>query len=327
MKVEINLTELSQQSDQLVNGGDEIPYLVPTMNWSNDIAWNNREEIAIRPGLKLYIEKVSRPEPSYQFSIDHAPLEIGVLISGSCRCEIKHRKGNNSLQVSSGTNMITYFPQCMGIEEHANHPLISVGLYIDPKLVHDCLGFDEENLPKELMDIVNGAQNKNFYNFSPVNEDLRTVVNQILTCRLTGNLRLLYLEGKAIEFLATELDFLRSRVVNSGPDFIPGDEEKVRAAKDLLIQASQSPPTLFQIAKSVNLTHTRLNRGFRKLFGTTVFEYLRNYRLKKAKSLLLDTKMSITEIAHESGFSDSSHFSTQFFREFGIRPRQYRQTR
>lgn len=328
MIVDIELTQVSRPNIADDPVWKDPQYLSSVINWSDESAWTNREELPIRPGMNLYIERVKTPEAHYKFSIGKAPLEISVLISGSCRCEFKTGCGQREgFKVGSSTNMVTYLPNSNGIEQHDNVPLISVGLCIDPKLAHDCLGFNEEMLPKAFLDIINGVQSKPFHDFKPVNRELRMVVTQILNCKLTGKLRQLYMEGKAIEFLASQLNHMRMSSNKSEFGLSSSDQEKIHAAKEILVLTAQSPPSLFKIAKSVNLTHTRLNQGFKEIYGKTVFEYLRDHRLDHAKMMLIDTKMSITDIAHESGFTDSSHFSKQFVQKYGVRPRIYRQNR
>lgn len=328
MEVNIDLINScpNRNSSHIARDLDQNSYFLPVISWSDQTAWSEREEICIRPGLILLIERPRKPK-SYQFTIDQAPLEMGVLLSGKCTCRITDRSGSRkTFDFCSGTNMITYLPGSTGTEEYADYPLLSVGLMIDPRFVHDYLGLLDQPLPGEFQEIINGDRNRNLLDFSNLSSNLRMIAEQILSCRFTGNLRNLYMEGKAMEMLAFQLEYLSRRSADAEGPVNWHDGEKIRAAKDILIGSSQSPPSLYEIARSVNLTHTRLNRGFRKLYGKTVFEYLRSYRLEQARALLLETEKTITEIAHESGYSDTSHFSSQFCREYGVRPKVYRQT-
>ncbi len=66
-------------------------------------------------------------------------------------------------------------------------------------------------------------------------------------------------------------------------------------------------------------------RGFKQLFGQTVFEYTQHLRMEMAKNLLESSEQSITDIAFEVGYEYSSNFATAFRRHFGISPRAARQ--
>jgi AraC-like DNA-binding protein len=70
----------------------------------------------------------------------------------------------------------------------------------------------------------------------------------------------------------------------------------------------------------VGLTHTKLNRGFREIYGTTVFGYLHQIRLEQAKLLLEEQRMNVTEVALTVGYNSLPSFSTAFSKHFGLKP-------
>ena len=84
------------------------------------------------------------------------------------------------------------------------------------------------------------------------------------------------------------------------------------------------PPSLHQLAKQANMSHTKLNRCFKKVYGTTVYSWLRNYRLERAR-YYLRTDSSITDIAFQCGFSSASHFAHAFKQQYGCSPIEYRE--
>ena len=65
----------------------------------------------------------------------------------------------------------------------------------------------------------------------------------------------------------------------------------------------------------------KLKQGFKELFATTPFAYLRNYRLEMAQNLLLENNMSVLAVASAVGYANSSHFATAFRKKFGISPK------
>ncbi|MEM7561447.1 MAG: helix-turn-helix transcriptional regulator [Pseudomonadota bacterium] len=84
------------------------------------------------------------------------------------------------------------------------------------------------------------------------------------------------------------------------------------------------PPSLHQLAVEANMSHTRLNRCFRKAFGSTVYHWLRNYRLEQARHYLDNADSSITDIAFRCGFSSASHFAQSFKQQYACSPAAYR---
>jgi len=84
------------------------------------------------------------------------------------------------------------------------------------------------------------------------------------------------------------------------------------------------PISLGDVARSVGLTERHLDRCFRQEMGLTPITYLNRYRIKQAKLLLATGSKTVTEIAFDVGFSDSSYFARVFRREVGLSPSAYR---
>lgn len=110
----------------------------------------------------------------------------------------------------------------------------------------------------------------------------------------------------------------------SASDFT-GDSVIVRAAIRHLSQSLNNPPTVEQLARLVGTNEKRLSRAFRDNLGRTVFEYLRDERLRIAQRLLSSTPLSIASIADEIGFSSAANFATAFRERFGTTPSSYRE--
>jgi len=79
------------------------------------------------------------------------------------------------------------------------------------------------------------------------------------------------------------------------------------------------------IAQAVNLSRAYMSELFTHTYGIPPHEYLVQFRLSVAKGMLLNTKLSVTEIAEKTGFRDIFAFSRIFKRELEISPAKYRQ--
>lgn len=82
--------------------------------------------------------------------------------------------------------------------------------------------------------------------------------------------------------------------------------------------------TVVGIAKSVGVHPVYLATQFRRVYGSTVGEYIRKLRADFACGLLSKTDAPLVQIALDSGFSNQSHFSTSFKRVTGMTPTDYR---
>ncbi|NUO02632.1 MAG: helix-turn-helix domain-containing protein [Saprospiraceae bacterium] len=75
-----------------------------------------------------------------------------------------------------------------------------------------------------------------------------------------------------------------------------------------------------QLCKALAMSRAQLYRKFDALTDLPVHQYMRNLRLRKAKTLLETTDLNVTEVALEVGFKNLSHFSRSFSEEFGVSP-------
>ncbi|WP_027183250.1 helix-turn-helix domain-containing protein [Desulfovibrio inopinatus] len=100
--------------------------------------------------------------------------------------------------------------------------------------------------------------------------------------------------------------------------------QAVAEVASILRDNIEAPPRLVELARRVGFSAPRLNREFRRIFGTTVFGYLRILRLEEARNLLENSDINITEAAFSVGYQSLPSFSQAFRGYFGMSPRQYR---
>lgn len=101
---------------------------------------------------------------------------------------------------------------------------------------------------------------------------------------------------------------------------------RIRRIQDYIQRHLQEPISLESIADEFHITPSTLSRDFKNLCGVNFVEFIRESRLVRAQELLRDTRLSVKQIAAQSGYNSSSYFIQQFRRQFGITPAQYRQS-
>ena len=75
-----------------------------------------------------------------------------------------------------------------------------------------------------------------------------------------------------------------------------------------------------ELCEALGMSRAQIYRKFKLLVDWTPHDYIRTYRLIKAKQLLLTTKFNVSEVAYRTGFKNVSHFSRIFAEEFGKNP-------
>jgi AraC-like DNA-binding protein len=102
-------------------------------------------------------------------------------------------------------------------------------------------------------------------------------------------------------------------------------EPPVIARAKQFIQEHQSEDlSLGQVAKAVNTSTFYFCKIFKKITGINFTDYLSRVRIEKAKNLLLNPNLRISEIAYEVGFQSLTHFNRVFKKIIGQSPTEYR---
>lgn len=82
--------------------------------------------------------------------------------------------------------------------------------------------------------------------------------------------------------------------------------------------------TIEDICKEVNFSRNYLSTLFKKETGITITEYLTRTRINYSKHLLINSNLSLLEIALEAGFEGQSYFTRVFKKEMNMTPKQFR---
>ena len=93
---------------------------------------------------------------------------------------------------------------------------------------------------------------------------------------------------------------------------------------EILRARVRHPPTLAELAREVDIHPSHLARGFRQAHRCTVGDYLRHLRVTEAATRLAATSHSLSDVAHDAGFADQSHFGRVFKQIVGVTPGTYR---
>ncbi|GLX66980.1 helix-turn-helix transcriptional regulator [Paenibacillus glycanilyticus] len=156
---------------------------------------------------------------------------------------------------------------------------------------------------------------------------VNTIVRQIAMCPFDKGIdRYFYLEGKAMELLSLASgqwsgENKQTAFSNRASQLIGRSKTKsaIREASELLVNRLENPPSLAELAKLVSVSDWTLKEGFREMFGTTVFGYLRQARMDAGRRYL-EQGMNVNEASNAVGYSNPSHFAAEFRRRFGINP-------
>lgn len=156
---------------------------------------------------------------------------------------------------------------------------------------------------------------------------LTSVFEAIQTNKLEGTFNSIFIESQALLILLNTHSVIEERDVL--PCYsckflnIPTEKQKILQARVLMLIHISEPLSIPQLAKAVHMNECYLKKGFKEMFGSSIFDYIQQERIKKAKQLLLNQKESINDIAIELGYSNTSNFTNAFKKNTGFAPSEW----
>lgn len=163
----------------------------------------------------------------------------------------------------------------------------------------------------------------------PLSSAARLAVESIRRCPFVGACRAVALNARGNDLL---VEFLAALAATHAPPPAPSSlltraqTDRIHAAAARLRQDLEQPPALAELARHAGLSETSLKRGFRQVYGTTVFGYLRTLRMERARALLASGEATVLEAAALVGYSNPSNFAAAFRQEFGLNPKEFQLT-
>lgn len=107
-------------------------------------------------------------------------------------------------------------------------------------------------------------------------------------------------------------------------DFMQVNDLQLQRALAFIEQRGCSGVSVEEVAAASGLSRSVLQRRFRAHMGGTVHEAIQNRRVREGCRLLMETSLSLVEVAERAGFPHAEYFSTVFREKMGCTPKRYR---
>lgn len=150
--------------------------------------------------------------------------------------------------------------------------------------------------------------------------ELASCVNNILAMKEytpASNLR-------ALSYLLQFLSYIAAGTVENTIHHQETQNPYVKQAIEYIGQNIQGV-TVDKLAQAVNVNRSYLAELFKQNLDLTPSEYIRNFRITKARHLLESSDLSIDQVAFQCGYQHANSFTRLFNRSYGLSPRSYRQ--
>jgi len=276
------------------------------------------EEIDIQEGFRVItLNNTSKEKLTYLKGVENTFIQLHFCVN--CESSLFFNE-HYSLGMKENKSVLLYNPKQnlpinLTVQPKGKHLILIVSIKIFHSFFSKVAGLipflNEEN------------KDKKYYLDKDLTPSEILILNQIFKDTMQSSLHELYLKGKIYELLS--LYFNKSEDDATGCPFLEDEDnvEKIKKAKQIVINNMADPPSLQQIADEIVLSVPKLKEGFKHIYGDTVFNFLLDYKLEYARRLLLSKKHNISEISMQIGYSTASHFISAFKKKYGTTPKQY----
>ena len=134
-----------------------------------------------------------------------------------------------------------------------------------------------------------------------------------------GNVSKLRIYAATLEFLLMQLQACSEQHQCNLP---PRIRRQLREAHQCLLSDLSAPPTIAELSLEIGLNQLKLKQGFKLMYGDSIYAFFLKHRMAEAKKMLKSD--SVTDVAVSLGYSNISHFSAAFKKQYDLLPSEFK---
>ncbi|WOB49265.1 AraC family transcriptional regulator [Xanthomonas hydrangeae] len=137
----------------------------------------------------------------------------------------------------------------------------------------------------------------------------------------------LWLLGQALVLVGLSVEARCEQAPSQQHALCPASQKKLLRARDLLLADLSKAPTITELARETGLSAVTLKRGFRQLFDHSIYGLFQHERMHMARARLCNGHAPVTVVAADLGYTNASHFTAAFRKQFGVNPSAFKRQR
>lgn len=264
--------------------------------YRKELQWNMEDT-----GMLVYHYEKNNPDAHY--------LELKFCVTGNVYCKEKQAECDFCKLKASKT--------CF---EKVNSIDVLSFSFKPTYLTQFVKGKKQRNISDEVLSFTHTTS---FSKLLPLCGKTRMAIEALLNHNYTDTLENIFINAQTQILLLYSLDCMlgdKEEVFTCKFLANEADREKIAKAREVLLQHIGEPLTIKELSRKVAINECYLKKGFKEMFGTTIFDFYQSQRMEHAKYLLYEKGLSVTEVSMLLGYSSISHFSTAFKKHTGIKP-------
>ncbi|WP_437918879.1 helix-turn-helix domain-containing protein [Sphingobacterium sp. LRF_L2] len=238
--------------------------------------------------------------------IEKEVLEMHFRLQGTSQI---HRS-KSPIHLEQGNNMLTY--QRDDVQKVILNP-VEYGTFLEIRIGKSQFEkFMHEDIVQSTRNLFSGSAHQ-------ITPTMRLLIADMTNNRYQGKMKALFLESKMTELFLLQLQ-QKSAIRPQSNTLKKSEIELLYAIKEYITRNKYNYLSLDQLSKQFGINKTKLMRGFKGIFGQTIYQYIVELKLNSAKSMLINEDKFVNEVAYEIGYKNPQHFVEAFKKRFGISP-------
>nr|WP_319394685.1 AraC family transcriptional regulator [uncultured Desulfobacter sp.] len=282
-------------------------------------------EYSIQEGFSVsLIDVACEKDLHLSFERDQPTVNFGFVVCGNFTNQIKapglDLKGFTN---QAGAGGILFLPRQEGtLTIPGNQRVCLVHIHLSPPAFHALFYPDRDNIPKGLQAMMEGHSTRAWSYRSGFSMHARQCLDRLVAGPGAGTPVRMFYQGIALDLLSDQIARANAVTPPVNP-MSPDERDLVAHARNLLVRDLSSPPCIKQLARETGLNMNKLQQGFRRFYGLSVFQYLQSFRVQEANRLFHETDMNVSQAAFAVGYTNVSHFSRAYKKHFNILPKKH----
>jgi AraC-like DNA-binding protein len=170
------------------------------------------------------------------------------------------------------------------------------------------------------------AEGASFMFFENLDPEMQLLLKNIVSVDMNNSLNNFYVQIKIQELMYVLFSKLSLRENTTFKNINSSDAEKLLVIRSEILSDLSTPPVLSELATIASMSETKLKQLFKQTFGDSIYNYYQKARMEEAAFLLKQARHSVAEVGYELGFSNLSHFSRLFEKQYGVTPKKFSYT-
>ena len=249
----------------------------------------------------------------------HFCYGIHFLLEGDCK--FTSAEGQATVGVKSGYYNLVQWPNILGTVNLKGTECVSVEVFFTRDFIEDLLGSEHDSVFRHFLDSSGKHPQCLWDNGQPIPGKLRILLLEILNCPYRGNARVSYIESQTRCLLIEAFLGRENCMGKIGEPQLPSlDYEAIERVVSYIKMNLKKKLTIKELSEIAGFNTTKLKSSFKKVHQTTIFKYITQLRMEKARMLVLQENLTIAQASYEVGYSNPQHFTVAFKKTMGYLP-------